>query len=69
MIVVSEIRCSDCLEEFRGGQRFAVLKEDTSQPYTDEERELGGHLYQVLVCRNCAGWYKDAVAASPETEP
>lgn len=60
MIVVSEVRCSDCLEEFGSGQRFAVIKEDKSQQYTDEERQLGGHLYQVLVCAECAGWYADA---------
>jgi hypothetical protein len=60
MIVVSEIRCSDCLHEF-AGLRFAVIKEDKSQPYNDEERLLGGHLYQVLVCRDCAEWYEDAV--------
>jgi hypothetical protein len=31
MIVVSEIRCSDCLNEFGDGLRFAVVKEDKSQ--------------------------------------
>lgn len=61
MIVVSEVRCSDCLNEFRDGPRFAVVKEDTSHPYTDEERLHGGHLYEVLVCEPCAGWYEDAV--------
>lgn len=61
MIVVSDVRCSDCLTEFHYGPRFAVIKEDKSQSYSDEERELGGHLYQVLVCADCAGWYADAV--------
>lgn len=61
MIVVSEVRCSDCLNEFHGGARFAVIKEDTSQLYTDEERNLGGHLYQVLVCLDCKDWYDDPV--------
>ena len=59
MIVVSEVRCSDCLTEVGDGSRFAVVKEDKSQSYTDEERLLGGHLYQVLVCEDCAGWYGD----------
>lgn len=61
MIIVSEVRCSDCLQEFHGGQRFAVIKEDKSQPYNDEELSLGAHLYQVLVCGDCAGWYEDPV--------
>lgn len=66
MIVVSEMRCSDCLAEFNAGPRFAVIKEDKSQSYSDEERQLGGHLYQVLVCADCSGWYDDAVDVSPE---
>ena len=61
MIIVSECRCSDCLHEFRGGSRFAVIKEDTSWYYTDEERLLSGHLYEVLVCGDCVGWYEDSV--------
>lgn len=61
MIVVSEIRCSDCLSDFLSGRRYAVLKEDKSQPYSDEERGLGGHLYQVLVCEDCAAWYDEAI--------
>lgn len=61
MIVVSEVRCSDCLSEFHGGARFAVIKEDKSRAYTDEERKLSGHLYQVLVCLDCKDWYDDAV--------
>ena len=60
LIVVSEVRCSDCFTEFGDGPRFAVIKEDTSQSYSDDERLLGGHLYQVLVCEDCAGWYEDA---------
>jgi hypothetical protein len=66
MIVVSEVRCSDCLAEFQGGPRFAVVKEDKSQSYSAEERQLGGHLYQVLVCADCAGWYDDAVNVSAD---
>ena len=58
MIIVSEIRCSDCLNEFGTGPKFAVIKEDTSQSYTDEERQLSAHLYQVLVCADCVGWYE-----------
>jgi len=69
VIVVSEVRCSDCLTEFQGGTRFAVVKTDTSQPYSDEELQLGGHLYQVLVCAACAGWYEDAVLAALEGQP
>lgn len=65
MIVVSEVRCSDCLAEFKTGPRFAVIKEDKSQPYTDEERQLGGHLYQVFVCGDCAAWYGDDVMEVP----
>lgn len=61
MIVVSEVRCSDCLVEFEDGSRFAVIKEDKSQAYNEEERLLGAHLYQVLVCEDCAAWYSDAV--------
>jgi hypothetical protein len=61
MNVVSEIRCSDCLNEFGDGLRFAVVKEDKSQSYSDEERSLGGHLYQVFVCWSCSDWYDDAV--------
>ncbi len=61
MIVVSEVRCSDCLTDFEDGPRFSVVKEDKSQPYNEEERLLGGHLYQVLVCDDCAEWYEDAV--------
>jgi hypothetical protein len=61
MIVVSEVRCSDCLDDFDGGPRFAVIKNDTSQSYNDEERLLGAHLYQVLVCEACAQWYDDPV--------
>jgi hypothetical protein len=63
VIVVSEIRCSDCLAEFKCGHRFAVIKEDTSQGYSPAERQLGAHLYQVLVCADCAGWYDDALEA------
>lgn len=65
MIVVSEIRCSDCLQEFSGRARFGVVKEDTSRPHNDEERLLGAHLFQVLVCEDCSGWYRDAVMAVP----
>jgi hypothetical protein len=61
MIIVSEVRCADCLEEFREGPRYAVIKEDKSQAYNDEERLLGAHLYQVLVCGDCAGWYDEAI--------
>jgi hypothetical protein len=61
VIVVSEIRCSDCLCEFLDGPRYAVIKEDKSQSYNDEERLLGAHLYQVLVCRDCSAWYEDAI--------
>ena len=60
MIVVSEIRCSDCLNEFHGGPRYAVIKEDRSRSYSKEERQLSGHLYEVLVCGDCVGWYEDA---------
>lgn len=59
MIVVSEVRCSDCLAEFHDARRFAVVKEDKSQSYSEEERQLGGHLYQVLVCADCVTWYGD----------
>ena len=59
MIVVSDIRCSDCLEEFNGRPCFAVIKEDKGQSYSDEERLLDGHLYQVLVCGECVAWYGD----------
>ncbi len=62
MIIVSEIRCSDCLQEFDGGPRFAVIKEDKSQSYSEQERFWGGHLYEVFVCKDCAQWYGDAVA-------
>ena len=68
MIVVSEVRCSDCLAEFGDGERFAVIKEDKSQSYNEEERLLGAHLYQVLVCRDCSGWYSDAVTVPPLQE-
>jgi hypothetical protein len=61
MIVVSEIRCSDCFAEFNGGPRFAVLKEDKSRSYNDEERLMTAHLYPVYVCKACSGWYSDAV--------
>lgn len=61
MIVISEVRCSDCLDEFRDGPRFAVVKEDKSQFYNAEERLLGAHLYQVLVCSDCANWYDDKI--------
>jgi hypothetical protein len=64
MIVASEIRCSECLDEFGDGARYAVVKEDTSNAYSDEERSLGGHLYQVLVCEDCANWYDYPVLAS-----
>jgi hypothetical protein len=64
MIVVSEIRCSDCLNEFSDGAKFAVIKEDKSQAYSTEERLLGGHLYHVFVCLDCAGWYDDPVRVS-----
>jgi hypothetical protein len=63
MIVVSEVRCSDCLAEFGNAKRFHVLKEDKSRDYTDEERSMTAHLYPVLVCEACAGWYDDAVCA------
>ena len=68
MIDVSGIRCSDCLTEFKNGARFAVVKEDKSNSYTDEERLLGGHLSQVLVCQDCSGWYDDPIEAAPERE-
>jgi hypothetical protein len=59
MIVVSDVRCSDCLTDFGAGPKFAVIKEDKSQHYTDEERQLSGHLYEVFVCSDCVGWYSD----------
>ena len=63
MIVVSEVRCSDCLNEFKAdAPRFAVIKEDKSQDYNEEERLLGAHLFQVLVCADCAGWYDEPIA-------
>ena len=59
---MSEVmRCSDCLSEFHGGARFAVIKEDKGQSYNDEERRLGAHLYQVLVCSDCKDWYDDPI--------
>ena len=61
MIVISEVRCSDCLTDFDDRARFAVIKEDRSQSYNDEERLLGAHLYQVWVCELCSDWYADAV--------
>jgi hypothetical protein len=39
----------------------AVVKEDKVTAYNDEERSLGAHLYQVLVCEDCVGWYEDSV--------
>ena len=63
MIIVSEIRCSDCLDEFGDGHRYHVIKEDKSQDYSDEERLLGAHLYPVLVCEDCAGWYEEPIWA------
>lgn len=68
MIVVSDVRCSDCLVEFGTGQRFAVIKEDKSQSYSEEERQLGGHLYQVLVCAECAGWYEESAEIESRVE-
>lgn len=68
MIVVSEVRCSDCLNEFGDGRRFAVIKEDKGQSYDDEERLLGAHLYQVLVCHDCVGWYDDPVEVEDGAE-
>jgi hypothetical protein len=65
VIVVSEVLCSDCLADFRDAPRYRVLKEDKSQPYSDEERLLGGHLYVVLVCEDCAGWYDDPILYEP----
>lgn len=64
MILISQVRCSDCLNEFKDGPRFAVVKEDQRQSSNEEERRLGGHLYQVLVCSDCARWYEDPVEAS-----
>jgi DNA-directed RNA polymerase subunit RPC12/RpoP len=61
MIIVSDIRCSDCLQDFADRARFAVIKDDKSQPYTDEERLLGGYLYHVYVCEDCSKWYEDPV--------
>jgi hypothetical protein len=61
MIIVSNVRCSDCFELFHKNKRFAVIKEDKSQKYNYEERSLGAHLFQVLVCADCSGWYKDAL--------
>ncbi len=70
MIVISDVRCSDCLHDF-SGPRFAVIKDDKSQPYSDEERLLGGHLYQVLVCADCVQWYEDSteVESQPDGTP
>lgn len=67
MIVVSTVRCSDCLELFADGPRYGVIKEDKSQAYSEEERFLGGHLYQVLVCRECADWYGDGAILAQES--
>jgi hypothetical protein len=68
MIVISEVRCSDCLKEFAGAARWGVIKEDKSQSYNAEERLLGAHLYRVLVCDDCAGWYPDALYAGMDGE-
>ena len=65
MIVCSEIRCSDCLNEFKvDGPRFSVIKEDIHNSYSDEERRMGAHLYQVLVCDDCALWYEERIEIS-----
>lgn len=64
--VAAEIRCSDCLQEFGSGEMFAVIKEDTSCVYGEESRMLGAHLFQALVCDDCAEWYGDAVVVRPE---
>ncbi len=69
MIVCSEVRCSDCFEEFGDRDRYTVIKTDTSQSYTDEERQLSAHLFQVLVCANCAGWYRDVAEVKHEPLP
>ena len=61
------MRCSDCLNEFHGTPRFAVIKTDKSQVYSEEERLLGGDLYQVLVCGDCAEWYEDPVLVEEAT--
>jgi len=59
MIVCNEVRCSDCLNEFNDSPRFAVIKEDTTRPYNEEERLLSGHLFEVLVCGDCVKWYEE----------
>jgi hypothetical protein len=64
VIVVSDVRCSDCLAEFDAGPIFAVVKEDKAHAYSEEERQLGGHLYQVLICGDCAQWYEDRAPAN-----
>lgn len=65
-----QMRCSDCLREFVNAERFAVLKEDTTRAYSDEERSFCAHLYEAFVCADCAGWYETpiAVEARPRHE-
>ena len=49
------------LDAFAEGQRIGRLGLGAGlcpQDYTDEERQLSAHLYQVLVCADCVGWYE-----------
>lgn len=69
MIVVSEVRCSDCLNEFGNGPKYAVIKTDKSQTYNEEEMLLGAHLFEVFVCRECVGWYGDDALVASEGDP
>ena len=51
-------RCDDCLTGISLHEsRFVVLKEDTSRPFTREERLMMANWYEALVCADCSGWY------------
>lgn len=59
-------RCADCLDLVDEDWRFAVLKVDTSRQFSKEEQQLGGDIYEAIICGHCAGWYGDEAIDATE---
>lgn len=55
-----EMRCSECLEEFKQGEkRFAILK--VIQDEDNFTGRLKSRHEERVVCAGCAGWHRDAI--------
>jgi hypothetical protein len=67
-------RCDDCLDDFCGGPRFAVIKRNVLTTEEQEAADFSTDPFakalmlwrQTFVCAACSGWYEDALELTSE---